>query len=223
MGHKLQPRKDVMDFIHSINRGEEIRSVFMNGFCYHFALILKDMFDGEIMWHKGYGHIVCKIGDECYDIEGICDDYNEEDYVPVAALKESIESFKHRGHDRDIDDNMEYHARVADMDLESLYEWIYNKIPEKERVMTSPNLGDSEIWWTTLRSDFCKEHSIKEMPVIVSRQKFDNYVKIQMSGVTNMLDYRYVCANATLTVEEYDDIIDHYSVYAKLYGIHTNG
>lgn len=221
MGHRLQPRKDVISFIHSINRGEEIRSVFMNGFCYHFALILKDMFDGELMWHKGYGHIVCKIDNECYDIEGICDDYNEEDYVPIAALKESVESFKHRGHDRDIDDNMEYHANVAGIELDTLYEWIYTRIPENEHVMAYPNLGDSEIWWTTLRKEFCEEHSIKEMQTIVSRQKFSNYVDIQMSGVTNMLDAYYVCSKAMLTIDEYDDIISHYSVYAKMYGFHT--
>lgn len=221
MGHKLQPRKDVMDFIHGINRSEEIRNVFMNGFCYHFALILKNMFDGEIMWHKGHGHIVCKIDNECYDVEGICEDYNEEDYVPVAALKESVESFKHRGHDRDIDDNMEYHARLVDMDLETLYNWIYSRIPENERVMPSPNPGDSEIWWTTLRSEFCKEYDIEEMPVIVSRQKFNNYVDVQMSGVTNMFDARYVCKEAMLTIEEYDDIISHYSIYVTIYNVHT--
>ena len=36
-----------------------IASLFTNGFCYYFAVILKDAFNrGEICWHKNYGHIV---------------------------------------------------------------------------------------------------------------------------------------------------------------------
>lgn len=160
MQHKLTPRSDVIEFIQTMVSTEEIRNLFMSGYCYHFAVILKDMFDGELKWHRGYGHIVCQIGDMCYDADGICDDYCPEDYVPIDALKESVETFKHRGHDFDIDNDMNCTSNLAGISIEKLYEWIYNKIPEDKRIKPYPNLGDAEVYWNTLKPEFTTEFNI---------------------------------------------------------------
>lgn len=163
---KINPRPDVMDFIKNFNKmSNDLRAVFMNGYCYHFALILSDMFNGEILWHKGYGHIVCRIDDLCYDIEGACDDYTPDDYVPISILKESIESFKHRGHDCDIDDDMSHCSILAGISIDDLYKWIYSKIPVGEAVRPEANQGDAEIWWPTLKKAFLSEFNIIEEAV----------------------------------------------------------
>lgn len=160
---KFNPRSDVMNFIKDFNKmSDDLRGVFMNGYCYHFALILSNMFDGEILWHKGYGHIVCRIDDLCYDIEGVCDDYTPEEYVPISVLKESIESFKHRGHDCDIDNDMNHCSILAGISIDELYKWIYDKIPAGKAILSEANQGDSEIWWTTFRKSFLSDFNITE-------------------------------------------------------------
>jgi hypothetical protein len=59
-------RKDVIEFIADItgynttvlDGGEAIEELFSSGYCYYFALMLKDAFGGEICWHKNYSHIL---------------------------------------------------------------------------------------------------------------------------------------------------------------------
>ncbi|MDF2879545.1 MAG: hypothetical protein K0R54_102 [Clostridiaceae bacterium] len=98
-------REDVIRFIGDIlffspnSESDDIRLLFHAGYCYYFAKILMDAFDGEICWHKGYGHIVWRDGlDYCYDIEGVFYDYNDNEIVPICVLGESLEDFRHRGY-----------------------------------------------------------------------------------------------------------------------------
>jgi len=49
---------------------ELLENVFMNGNCYHFALILEQMFDGLIIYDYIDGHFFVKIGYDFYDIRG---------------------------------------------------------------------------------------------------------------------------------------------------------
>lgn len=88
-----------------------VTQLFTNGFCYHFAYILKWMFpDGEIYLEFPRSHIIFRYKNKFYDIHGdcnaekyICDDgerhlFNHElnvaiplEYIP----KHIVESFKH--------------------------------------------------------------------------------------------------------------------------------
>ena len=75
---------------------ESIRVQYRAGYCYFFAMILKDAFGrGEICWAAPYSHIVWVDDDGIpYDIEGV----NESEcdyYIPISYLGEAIVGFKH--------------------------------------------------------------------------------------------------------------------------------
>lgn len=106
-------RKDVLEFIYNIvnkfsyinlESCETIENLFACGYCYYFALMLKDAFGGKVCWHYGHGHIVwVDETDIAYDIHGVFTDYNEGELIPIDKVdKRIIERFRHRGHDRDI-------------------------------------------------------------------------------------------------------------------------
>ena len=62
-----------MAFIKNFKRGfdkEYLEKVFMNGNCYHFALILSKLFDGFIYYDLNIGHFITKVGTKYYDIKG---------------------------------------------------------------------------------------------------------------------------------------------------------
>ena len=106
-------QKQVLDFIKNFKNGfvennnikglsqnleNDLEILFSNGYCYHFAQILKNTFNrGEICNTYPYGHIVWMDNDNTpYDIHGI--NYSECDYyIPERYLKEHIEPFKHNG------------------------------------------------------------------------------------------------------------------------------
>ncbi len=52
---------------------------------------------------------------------------------------------------------------------------------------------------------------------MVTEDIFARYVKVQVEGLSNMLDMRYVLKEAQITEEEYMDIIHNYAKYANLY------
>lgn len=60
-------------FIENFKKGfdsDYLEDVFLNGNCYHFALILKEMYDGDIIYDPHENHFVTKIEDMYYDITG---------------------------------------------------------------------------------------------------------------------------------------------------------
>ena len=63
-----ETKEKVLEFI---NRRFPNDSNWLTGNCYHFALILADVFGGEIWYDIGIGHFVTKIGVEFYDYNGI--------------------------------------------------------------------------------------------------------------------------------------------------------
>lgn len=96
-------REDVIRFIDRLvywqgkKEAKTIIELFSNGYCYYFALMLKDAFGGEICWLKGYGHILWKDeNDTLYDINGVYTDYNDDEIVPISELGDKIEDFKHK-------------------------------------------------------------------------------------------------------------------------------
>lgn len=60
----------VKQFIEDNFSGNEIKKCFRYGNCYWFAKILKDRFNGEIMYLPIDNHFVCKIKGKLYDITG---------------------------------------------------------------------------------------------------------------------------------------------------------
>lgn len=89
--------KEVLTFIDAfLENNDIIRKKFRAGYCYYFAVMLKEAFQrGEIYWCAPYGHI-CWLDDNGvpYDIEGVCD--SECDfYIPVSYISEGLADFKH--------------------------------------------------------------------------------------------------------------------------------
>ena len=78
----------------------ELEKLFANGFCYHFALMLKGLFNrGEIVWAAPFGHIMWKDVDGVpYDIYGAYG--SEYEYlIPIKYLGDDIKDFTHLSSD----------------------------------------------------------------------------------------------------------------------------
>lgn len=75
---------------------KSISCEFTCGYCYYFALILKDAFNrGEICYAHHLGHIVwLDNNDIAYDITGIHKDSSVKYYIPIKYMKEGINDFK---------------------------------------------------------------------------------------------------------------------------------
>ena len=100
MSRKEQILKFIDNFVTNLHRQESspITSLFGNGYCYYFALILRDAFGGEIVWPKYHGHIVWHdINDNlCYDIYGLYTDWTDTDLIPMSVLgPTNLAAFKH--------------------------------------------------------------------------------------------------------------------------------
>lgn len=73
----------IRDFATDFTRSNE---PFMNGFCYHFAVILRDLFDGEVWYNPIDNHYVTKINGDLYDARGVIQS-NLDSYVPWEEYK----------------------------------------------------------------------------------------------------------------------------------------
>ena len=65
----------VLKFINDFKSSyiNELETVFSFGYCYWFAFILKERFDGEIYYLPIENHFITKIEDNYYDIKGRVD------------------------------------------------------------------------------------------------------------------------------------------------------
>lgn len=81
------PKKESEDIIYTF---------FHSGYCYYFAVMLKEAFQrGQVCWCAPYGHM-CWLDDNgvAYDIGGICDSECEF-YIPVSYINEGLSDFLH--------------------------------------------------------------------------------------------------------------------------------
>ena len=70
-----------------------ITSQFKEGYCLHFALMLKSLFgSGKMCWAAPHGHIVYVDNDIAYDIEGVST-FDCEYYIPISYLNRGIRDF----------------------------------------------------------------------------------------------------------------------------------
>lgn len=102
---QYHPKADrrILQFIETFRRGvgsepdnqEIIRTLFRAGYCYYFAIMLKDAFpEGEICWAAPFGHIVFVHNGSPYDIEGVyCGE--AENFIPIRYMGEAINDFRH--------------------------------------------------------------------------------------------------------------------------------
>lgn len=88
--------KEVCSFINTMVRSEEIRNLFMTGYCYHFAHILKSTFNrGEVCICFPFGHFVwLDTDDTAYDADGVHTG-DQKAYIPEKFLGNCIYDFKH--------------------------------------------------------------------------------------------------------------------------------
>lgn len=68
---------NILKFIENFKKGspENIIEVFFTqNNCYHFAVILTNMFDGDIIYDIDNNHFISKINDNYYDITGLVEE-----------------------------------------------------------------------------------------------------------------------------------------------------
>lgn len=120
---KRKPDENVLNFIDkfALSKGADaynniIQPLFRSGYCYYFAIMLKDAFndEGELCLCCPYGHIVWMYKGVPYDIEGV---YNGEAelFIPLRFLSTvDIMSFKHVLTDEELGGELdaEYKASV---------------------------------------------------------------------------------------------------------------
>ena len=103
--------KFIQDFVTLFGQFQQeeidtISAVFSRGFCYYFAIILKDAFDGrgEIYMTRDNRHIVWVLDNVAYDINGVFQVYQKSanngnfyhgELIPITMLPNYIKSFKH--------------------------------------------------------------------------------------------------------------------------------
>lgn len=104
-------RRDALTFISATNQYSEgtsvdngfrspIEKLFSSGFCYYFAIMLRDAFGGKIVqkFHDDlYPHVFWMDENEVlYDIYGVYDDCNAKECVPIEEMdEESLVEFRH--------------------------------------------------------------------------------------------------------------------------------
>ena len=62
--------KEYIEFFKWYDKENVLINTFTKGYCYKFAVILKDRFDGEIFYEPIEGHFITKIGSKYWDIRG---------------------------------------------------------------------------------------------------------------------------------------------------------
>ena len=69
-------RSKVLSFIEqiTIKYPKEIKDVFSNGYCFWFAIILRERFHGEIWFNSSLVHFATCIEDRLFDVNGMIDD-----------------------------------------------------------------------------------------------------------------------------------------------------
>lgn len=101
-------RQDVISFLsemlyYNTESSTDIILLFRCGYCYHLAVILRDLFGGSIVVDKEAGHMYWKDENNLlYDIHGVSEISDKIRYIPLEEFKRDYpEEFKNYLH---IDD-----------------------------------------------------------------------------------------------------------------------
>lgn len=76
--------KDKISILNFIDSFSNIKKSFLEGKCFWFSYILKELFNGEIYYSQIDNHFVCKIDDIFYDASGIVDLKNYNGFIPFS-------------------------------------------------------------------------------------------------------------------------------------------
>lgn len=98
---KIEILRFIWNFVTHDKNPESFRVLehqFTTGYCYHFAVIMKKMFGGKIVWHKGHSHILWQDRNKViYDIRGVYTNYyNLNEIVPVSELGDELDNYLHK-------------------------------------------------------------------------------------------------------------------------------
>lgn len=89
--------KNVLQFITNFvehTDTETITKQFGNGYCYHFAHMLKSVYRrGEVCWAAPFSHFVLLLDDIPYDINGVYSG-EAEYFIPERYLGNAVDDFK---------------------------------------------------------------------------------------------------------------------------------
>lgn len=132
----------VINFIANIlyndrNRNDDIRSFFRAGYCYHFAVILENIFQrGKLCITEPYGHIVwVDTNGLAYDIEGpyLPSEHECERLTDITFLGDLIYDFIHIP-GKDYIAPQDFHDWAQFMKMSDIYAMtsIYREIPREE-------------------------------------------------------------------------------------------
>lgn len=145
--------KEVLTFIAnfafsgSTSRNKTIIDLFINGYCYYFALMLKDAFGGEMVADVENHHILWKDtreGDGYGLLYDVCGIYKSNDHcIPVHDLYESLESYRHRGKDHDLSLCIQKYKEEQDLNSAELNEKVFSIIPKGHSIYPYPNEEDT--------------------------------------------------------------------------------
>ena len=127
-----------------------VEDTFGNGYCYYFALMLKEAFQrGELKWHRNHSHIVwMDINGISYDIYGPFKDYNDGDLVSISVLGELIKDFKHIPYTIYFSEDFEKEADKYNISSSYLVKKIYmNIIPKEEYDDTKTVIELVKLFW----------------------------------------------------------------------------
>lgn len=131
MENKEQVLSFIKNFVSRAKDPEVVKDLFLEGYCYYFASMLKEAFNrGTICWVKDRGHIVWQDMDgTAYDILGEFTDYDE--LLPASTLYAGILDFKHNGVTTpDFERTMKVHKYHKDNNIPLEYDKI-NAIAKK--------------------------------------------------------------------------------------------
>ena len=145
--------KDILEFIANIVSQEgfgpnaAIINLFSNGYCYYFALMLKDAFGGELYADIDKQHILWKDTREgnsyglFYDIHGAhkC----KKQYMPIELLYDSLECYRHRGKDHELFIEIEEYKEIHNITSGELNEKVFGIIPDNMKSYPYPNEEDT--------------------------------------------------------------------------------
>lgn len=175
---KKEGREEILEFIRKIRMfkdhegktSDSITDLFESGYCYYLAVMLQNVFGGEICWVEGRGHIVWLDGDNlendvAYDICGVYDDYDR--LRPVSYLGDLLLDFLHTGEEyvcgsRDFHEWCEFYKTT---DIHAITD-IWMRIP-KDTLSEYDAMGaDCELaalsYWINHKEEIQEEYAEKK-------------------------------------------------------------
>lgn len=142
---------------------DSISNLFLNGYCYYFAVILKNAFHrGEICWHRNYGHIVWRDGNGiAYDAQGVFTEAADEDILPIeSSLEDMVVDFMHNGEEYKSG-SKEFSDWASHYDMTDVYAIgnIYRNMPKEEYDDSISVAENALLYWAKNKNELSYKYS----------------------------------------------------------------